>query len=239
MLTIASFLWFDPSQPYNAEYVYSADDVRLMKRMWDRNLTVPHEWVCVTNVPEQFTPADDIRLVPIPEFLVIPNRRFPRVMLFHPDVATMIGERIIAPDMDCVVTGNLDAIVSRKEPLVLWRNPARVPWDRPVGKGMMRTFYNSSLVMVTAGTRKDLWMDWGPGVSRDEQTWISERIGPNAAHWDASDGVYRLAREDTPGSGITGSLPENARLVFFAGSQHKPWRAEIKAQFPWIERFRY
>ena len=239
-ITICSFLWFDPDQEYNAEYVYSADDVRLMKRMWDRNLTVPHEWVCVTNLPEQFTPDDGIRLVPFEKSLLLPNGRFPRVMMFHPDAAALIGDRIIAPDMDCVVTGNLDAIVSRPEPVVLWRNPARVPWSNPpIGsKSYRRDWYNTSLVMVTAGWRPDVWTTFSPEKTRDEQTWISSRMGPNAAYWDQSHGVYRLAREDTPGSGIERDLPENARLVFFAGSRHKPWLPEIQERCPWIAEFR-
>lgn len=240
LLTICSFLWFDPDQEYNEHYIYSADDVRLMKRLWDRNLTVPHEWVCVTNVAEQFTPDDDIRLVPFEGRLLFPGARHPRVMLFHPDAAALIGERIIAPDMDCVVTGNLDAIVSRPEPLVLWRNPARVPWMNPPhdSKSARRTFYNSSLVMLTAGVRPDLWRAWGPEKTRDEQTWISSRIGPECAYWDQSHGVYRIARDDTPGSGITGPLPENARLVFFAGSEHKPWLPAMQERFTWIAEFR-
>lgn len=70
------------------------------------------------------------------------------------------------------------------------------------------------------------------------QKYLAYLVGPKCAYWDEKDGVYRLAREDTPGSGITGELPNNACIVFFVGSEHKPWRADIQEKFPWIANYR-
>lgn len=240
-LTVATYLWDDPAS--RAAYRYTADDVRLLKRMVDRHMTVPHGFVCVTDQPEAFAPSDGIRTVALNRSAHVPGRIFDKLMTFHPEAGVLIGERILALDLDCVVTGGMDPIVERDDDLVLWRNPARQPWGSPAGKGVRRALYNTSMVLIRAGCRPDVWRGFDPTLAPahfdGDQDYISAKIGPDCAFWESSrDGVYRLEREDTPGSGITGPLPDNARIVFFAGSEHKPHLPHIAARFPWIAEHR-
>ena len=240
-LVVAGFLWFDPTYRHNDKYRYTIADVRLLKRMVDRHLTIPHEFVCITDDPDQFA-QDDIRAVEIDRRCWVPGRMFQQLMPFHPKAREWFGDWLMVMDLDCVVTGSLDSVAEKAGDVVLWRNPSRRPWGNPEGRGKLRPLYNGSLMMVRNGARTDIWDMFSPEVSplqfRDSQHYISAVAGADCAYWDDDDGVYRLARDDTPGSGVTGELPANARVVFFAGDQHKPWIKEIQAKYPWIRRFR-
>lgn len=240
MITVVAYLWFDAFSKHNDDYIYTSDDVRLLKRMVDRHLTVPHEFVCVTDQPASFNASDDIRTVPLDPRVRVPGRIFDKLLTFHPEAARIFGgSRILQMDLDCAVTGNMDALVNRDEDLVLWRNPARKPWHRPVGKAAGRAHYNTSMVLLTAGCRPHIWNTFEPQDRGGDQDWVSALVSDLEAYWDESDGVYRLAREDVPGSGIENELPPNARVVFFVGSNHKPWRDDIKAKHPWIAQHRH
>jgi hypothetical protein len=230
VLNIVTYLWGDK---------YSPDDVRLLKRMVDRHLAMPHGFVCVTDNPDGFAESEGVATV---EMLRDGAGRMfcaEKLFSFHPEAGKLLGDRFAVMDLDCAVTGPLDALFDRPEPLVLWRNPSRRPWGNP--RVPSRALYNGSLLLMTAGARADVWTRYVAGEAWDyhgDQDWISAVVGPNCPYWDDADGVYRLAREDTPGSGVTGDLPGNARLVFFVGSEHKPDLPHVRAQHPWIAEHR-
>ncbi|MCK9549126.1 hypothetical protein [Aquamicrobium sp.] len=229
-LSVCAYFWHDD----RSKNRYATDDVRLLQRMVNRHLTVPHEFVVITDRPELFRDDSEIRAVPIDWTTHIPGRCFVKLMTFGPHMKA-VGERVLVMDLDVIVTGNMDAIVDRYEPIVLWRNPTRVPWDNPSKPS--RPYYNTSIVLHRTGTLTDLWMRFNPKrpIVRDDQWWVSGLLGPNVPYWDASHGIYRIAREDTPGSGVQGTLPENARIVFFPGSEGKATDPRVIAANPWIE----
>lgn len=236
MLTVCTYFWRDPAFA-NA---YTADDVRLLQRMVARNITVPHEFAVITDRPALFAEDADIRAVSIDWTTHVQGTCFVRLMNFHPAGASLLGERILQLDLDTVITGNLDAIASRPEPTVLWRNPTRLPWENPVKTG--RSFYNTSVVLHRCGTLSKVWLGFDPRnpTVRDDQWWISKVLGPDMPYFDGEhDGVYRLARTDTPGSGIDGELPAHARIVTFPGSNGKPDRPEVMDANPWILEHRW
>jgi len=240
-LTVATYWWTDPNpSKFNAKYQYTADDVRLLARQVTLNLSVPHEFVVLTDRPEAFADDAGIRAVPLDLTTHIPATEFVKLMTFHPDGRKLIGEKVLQIDLDTVIVGSLDSIVSRTADLVVWRNPSRVPWDNPTRPG--RPYYNGSVILHRCGTLPQMWTRFDasrpPAGVRDTQVWMSNMFGPNLPYWDGNDGIYRLAREDTPGSGVWGTLPENARIVTFPGSEGKPWDARIAAANPWIAEYR-
>lgn len=233
MLTVACYLWSDET---HSGHQYDVEDVLRLKASVAENLSIPYEFVCITDDPGQLE-GTGIRARAL---AMLPNcgRMFasPKLMTFHPDAASLIGGRILAIDLDVVITGNIDAIASRDEPLVLWRNPSRQPWAAP----SRRALYNSSLVLVKAGARGDIWERAAAGEARQfhgDQDWVSALLGPDCPYWDENDGVYRLGRPDTPGSGVGETLPENARIVFFPGDEGKPWLRSVRARAPWLETY--
>lgn len=227
-LVVCAYLWHFPGSRYSAE------DVRQLNRMVKKHLTLPHEFVCITDRPELFDLDSDIRAVQMDTSAHTPGRLFAKLWTFAPEVREIVGKRILQLDLDCLIVGNIDAIVDRDEELVLWRNPARVPWESPTKN---RPLYNTSIVLHTAGSLPHYWGDFDPSrpMVRDDQAWISMLAGMSTPYWDANDGIYRIARDDTPGSGVNGSLPENACIVFAPGSEGKLTAPHIRAANPWIE----
>lgn len=227
MLTVCCLLWHSPGSRYGAE------DVRKLHRMVEKHLTLPHEFVCITDRPEIFGHDAGIRAVQMDTSTHIPGRLFASLCLFSPWAREHVGERILKFDLDVLIVGNIDAICDRDEEIVMWRNPSRLPWDNPVKN---RPPYNASIFMHKTGTMEHIWGDFNPDnpMVRDDQAWMSMLLGMNAPYWDSSDGIYRIARDDTPGSGVNGHLPDNARIVFFPGSEGKPSNPRIAAANPWI-----
>ena len=280
MLSVGTYLWRpDPGSKFKVGYTPA--DVNLLQRMVARHLTVPHQFVCITDADQDagFDPA--VRVVPIDWSTHVPGTCFVRLMTFHPQGREMIGERILQLDLDTVIVGNIDHLVNREEDVVLWRNPTRFPWAdldedgrkahvaksfpmllpflggvdfrqrsiAHVGErgqttfvvNQLRTYYNTSLLFHRCGTRPDIWSRFDPKrpPAKDDQWYLSDLYRMDCPYFDgARDGVYRLARSDTPNSGVDGALPANACVVTFPGSNGKPSDAHILERNPWVREHR-
>lgn len=229
-LTVATYLWRDPSRD-NRGYVCEPEHVRILKAMVERNLMLPHRFVCVTDEE-----VEGVETVPMDWTKHIPGTVFARLMQHNPEWATAnLGERILSLDVDVVITGSLDELAARKEDIVLWRNP-----NFPAPK---RAFYQSSVQLFSAGARPELWADFDPietpkwvnwRFGGAEQAWISERLDWNEAYFDARDGIYGAGRLN--GNGVYTDLPRNARIVSFPGSR-APWQPEVQEKHPWVGEF--
>lgn len=242
-LAVVTYLW-SPDERSNLAAPYTPADVERLRVAVRGNLTLPHEFICVTDRPEIFDDNPHIRAIPLDKTIPMSaGHCVCRLMTFHPEGRKIFGaDTVFQMDLDTLVVGNLDKIAGRQSDVVLWRNPARVPWDRPL---RVRPLYNGSFVLHRTGTVPRVWENYrrlltaDPGSTflKDDQTWISSCFGPITPYWDHIDGIYRLAREDTPGSGVWGTLPEGARLVTFPGSEGKPDNPKVLAANPWIKEF--
>src|SRR3990167_4435048 len=170
MLTICPFLWFDHQSPRKDIYVYDESHVHRLKRMVEKNLTVPHEFICVSD-----RPVAGIKTIPLDYTTFLPGTRFAKLQMFKPH-GTLAGKRLLYLDLDSIVTGSLDPLVQRDENLVLWRNPN---FGQPG-----RAFYNTSIILHTVGTRPEFWTEFDrvktPPMLRQnwggtDQAWISHR----------------------------------------------------------------
>ena len=229
--------WWQPDPGSKFAVRYTPDDVRLLARMVKRHLTVPHEFICITDQIGEFTDDGDggVGVVGIDRTTHVPGTCFVRLMTFHPAMRTLLGAgRVLQLDLDTVIVGNIDHLVAREEDLVLWRNPAL----NPLRPG--RALYNTSILLHKCGTMPELWQAFiNLGKSRipakDDQWYLSDALGPDVPYFDGGrDGVYRIAREDTPGSGVWGELPANACVVTMPGSEGKADNPRIAAANPWI-----
>lgn len=260
MLTIACYFWHpDPGSKFAAPY--TADDVRRLQRMVKRHLTTKHEFAVITDRPHMFDGDKAIRAIPLDKTKHVPGTCYARLMTFHPDGAGIFGERLLQIDLDTLIVGSMDKLVDRDEDLILWRNPARIPWDGPAvydgvslpdGTAVIelagrhvyafnqrRCYYNTSILMHRCGSMPDVWQDFNPErpTAKDDQWYLSNLFGRDCAYFDQGHGVYRLAREDTPGSGVDGKLPDNACIVTFPGSDGKWTDPRIRQANPWIEEY--
>jgi len=238
-LTICTFLWHDDRAKHKEMYEYTPYHVFRTKRGVDKYLTIPHEFVVVTDRPEVFKNNADIRAVKLDKTTFIPGTRFAKLMLWREDIGNIIGERIAYIDLDCVITRSLDPIFNRTEDVVLWRNPSYGIKDR-------RTQYNTSIMLLDAGTRPQLYNKFNPAKhpkelrkvgSGTDQAWISSQLSEtDEACWTSDDGVYSAGtfRDITPG--LKTELPIDARIVFFPG-QGEPELPEIQKIHPWIKDY--
>lgn len=234
MLTVVCMLWHDPQHMRRDSYTYSARHVLGLQQMVARHLTMPHRFVCWTDRPDLFDHHPEVTAVPLDMATHVPGTFYAKLALFRGDIRDTLGERILYLDLDCVVTGSLDDIAGRPEPLVLWRNP--------VAKHPKRSRFNSSMILLSAGCRPDIYETfdplWHPGEIRYkistgmDQAWISHLVPEDAPSWDHADGVYH-ARRPKDDKGVEAVLPDNARIVFFPG-RRVPWMPDMMAAHPWI-----
>jgi hypothetical protein len=244
-LTVCFYLWTDPRgkslKGWN-RYSYDAGDVRIAAAMVGRHLTLPHELVCITDRPEAFDRDQNIRAVPLDMRAFVPGTRFVKLMTYAPETAETVGKYLMVLDLDLVVTGSLDHIASRREDLVLWRNPNHEP-------GTRRARYNTSIVLHRPGTRPELFASFDP--ARDparlrqksggtDQAWISEQVDYEHPHYltPEKDGVYGAGRMKDADPTTCRKLPDNACLVFFPGNR-TPKQQHIQDEFTWISEQRW
>jgi len=94
MLTVWSLCWGDKYPDYA---------VQRLKRTAKENLTIPHQFVCITERDIPFVPVTLKPPTPWPGW-------WGKLGLFKPGVAT---ERNLWLDLDVVITGSLDELVER------------------------------------------------------------------------------------------------------------------------------
>lgn len=244
MLYVCCFLWFDPLSPRRDVYTYDETHVRRLKAQIEPNLSIPHEFICVSD-----RPIAGIKTIPIDWQTHVPGTRFSKLQMFRTS-GPLAGKRLLYLDLDCVVTGSLDPLVDRDEDLVLWRNPN---YGAP-----LRALYNTSMILHNAGTRPLFWHlvannldEWKRKTPEETWAYIQQKTGyggtdqalisyyanpAGEAHWTDADGVYGAGRLGDVVAGAGAVLPDNARIVFTPG-RRTPWTEEFRSKHPWAERF--
>ena len=237
MLAVTTFFWSDPHR--RRDYTFEHEHIRILRNMVDRHLSVPHKFICVSD-----DEIDDIQTVPLDWTKHVDGTCFIRLMQRRPDYGELIeADRVFNLDLDVVIVGNLDDIVSRTEESVWWRNPN---FPSPG-----RAPYQTSIQLFTPGSHSDLWSRFDPletpkWVNRRwggaEQAWVSEYL-PNtclpAPHlgnydgvWDHRDGIHGAGR--LGGVGVQTELPKNAKIISFPGNRMMD-QEEVQERHPWIK----
>lgn len=231
MISIICWKWRCNS-PHRDEF--TAVDVNSFYEMVKKNVTVPYKVICITDDAEGINP--DIKILPIwkaPKVKILDPKKpncFVRLRMFSEEAKELLGERIISIDLDCVITGNIDHLLTREEDFIGWRNPSGIP-------------YQGSLIAHKTGTRKFLWEEFNPKTSPalantkhkgSDQAWISYKLPNNEAVFTpAKDGVYSFKKHIRPNGG---NLPSNACLVFFHG-QPKAHSLGMERGYHWIKNY--
>lgn len=215
MLTIVCWKWKKHRSGFQLPGVapYTAHHVNVLRNMLERHCHIPFRFVCLT---------DDSRNVqcetlPIPTQYAELGGCYRRLWMFSEEARELLGERIAAIDLDCVIVKDCTEIFSRSEDFIINAyNPCR--------KMERDQHYNGGLMMLDAGSRSELWDDFDPiatplmlednrknGVCiGSDQAWIRMRLGKKEARFTNADGIYE-ARQ------IKFGLPKNASIIFFSG----------------------
>lgn len=213
MLSIVTWLW--RQEGYRS--LFGAQHVNILAAMVGRCYPHPHRMICVTDMPEGIDPSveivpawNDFAGVKSPYGLHQPSC-YRRLRAFHPEIGSVFGERFVMLDLDTVIVRDMTPVWNRPEDFVIW------------GETDPRSFYNGSMMLMTAGARSKVWTDFDPETSPQkakaagrfgsDQGWLSYCLGPGEAIWTKDDGVYsyRVHLSGTP------ELPANARIVMFHG----------------------
>lgn len=228
--------------------VYGIEHLRVWRDMVDRHLSLPHEFVCITDQPEQV--PDGVRSVPLWPDLLEYGGCFVRLRAFSEYVGReLIGGRFVSMDLDCAVIGNLDPIFDRPEPLVLYKMPNRVQgsmwmmdpgsypefWD-DLDTGRLTLFLKKSAYGLIKQYIHGPSMRAGFDIGTD-QSWMSYKLTqlPDAKRdrvgfWTHEDGVlnhgHALLKDPrkTPPDDM-------ARLVFFSGPLDP---LDYRNEIPWL-----
>lgn len=230
-LTVVCWKW--TARPgYRSQF--TAEHVNVFARMVARHYQKPHRVVCITDDAEGID--EHIGIIPLwNDYADLPSPHggnnpscYRRLKMFSAEAREFLGERFVSIDLDCVIVGDLSPIFERPEDFVMW------------GDTSPNTFYNGSLVLMTAGARRQVWEMFDPVESPrfsvaskqfgSDQGWIGACLGPDEAKFSKRDGVYSYRIHIRPNRGV---MPHDARLVFFHGQQD-PWGRECQS-IPWIK----
>lgn len=234
MLTVLTFLWNDPDR--QRSYLFNADHVRTLRNMVSRNLSIPHQFVCVTDMA-----VPGVLTAPILWDKHVPGTVFVRLMMRKKSFAEYLVEhshceipsRFLSLDLDMVVVDELKPLITFEDRF--WRNPN---WPAP-----RRAYYQTSVQLFTPGMYSELYDDFDPQTTphwcRDrfggaEQAWASERLAWDLPQWTDRDGIYGAGRIGDWNNGIQTSLPDNARLVSFPGNR-EPSQPDVQRKHPWVK----
>lgn len=231
MLDIVCFKW-RPQLGYRSQF--GPETVNTLRSMLARHYQKPHRLTCITDDPAGIHP--DVRIIPLwNDHAELPSPHggknpacYRRLKLFSAEAKHVIGPRFVALDLDCVITADVSPIFDRTEDFLMYGN------TNP------RTPYNGSLLLMTAGARRQVWERFEPRTSPrqamqarfygSDQAWISYCLGPHEAKFTKRDGIYSF-RNDLQ---RRRDLPADARIVVFHG-KHDPWEESIQRQYPWVK----
>lgn len=242
MLRIVTWKWYDPKYRWNPYYLYTAHHVNRLYRAVRDNLSLPHEFICLTDDPEGIDSG--VRVLPVPTRHAELGGCYRRLWLFSDEARQVIGERIVQIDLDSMVTGDLTPLFDRDDSFVCWCHGYA---DR-----RNRSVYCASLLMMTAGVYEAVWETFDPHKSPEivkdivgtDQAWFTHVLGPDMPTWGRKDGVYSFRRHFNRG-GLDGrnvrlgrmrEPPPDCRAIFFHG-QFDPSLPEIRSTFPWIDHY--
>lgn len=240
-LTVCTFKW--TPGPLSRKR-FRAWHVNRMAAMFRRHLRQPHDFVCVTDDPSGLD--DQVRAVALwPDYAQVPNPHGPRepacyrrLKLYSAEAAELVGERILAIDLDMVLTGDLTPIVDRPEPVVLLATEAA---NIPV---------NGSLQLITPGAAEEVWSSFDPetspklsrrsGCFGSDQGWLAWHLlhgclKDRAGVWRSGPGQPIVFFGEHMRRNSPSRLPDGTRLVSFHG-RGEPW-GQTEQLLPWVQRW--
>lgn len=230
-LNFVCFKWKPPSG-YRSQF--GPATVNTLHRMIARHYPLPFDLICVTDDARGIEPH--IRTVKLwSDHANLPSPHGPgypscyrRLKMFSSEAAALFGPRFVSLDLDVVICSAIAPLFDNELEFKIYGDTA---------KG---TPYNGSLILHTAGTRRQLWERFDPlfsprlGISHkyigSDQAWIAACLGGAEPKFSAADGVYSFRNEIEPKGG---ALPKDARIVIMHGHVD-PWMPLMQARYPWI-----
>lgn len=153
---------------------FGAEHVNRLRSMFERRLRLPHQVYCVTDDPAGIDPR--VSIVPMPRTFAHTPRCRRRMQQFDAVwTRSHFGPRMLAVDLDIVLTDDITALVDRAEPFVgCWIDYAQV--------------FSGSWILMDAGALHGLWEAY-----RDDPDGFPRRVQPKGTPSDQAMLNYWLA----------------------------------------------
>lgn len=189
---------------------FEASHVNVLRSMLDRHLHIPHRLCCVTAESEGID--GDVTIVePPPVIDGFRCRR--RLAQYSEDMRATVGERMLALDLDVVLTDDVTPLFNRPEPLVLWK----------VGYAKV---YSGSVQLMHTGWLDFLWKlyrkdpEWvlsyaspkGNGSDQAMLNWFLNWMEYYPPEWTERDGIYTFFGKGYEKLAHHGVGPQSQRL---------------------------
>jgi len=193
----------------------------------NRNLSIPHEFVCFTDNPEGLLP--EIKTFPIPEVPIpdrVKNSGWRKIALFRDDLP--IEGTCLFMDLDLVVTGSLDDFFTYGEPdqipiihnWVAWHK--KLLRKRPeVGNSSVFRFVANECSFVFKQYLSE--KEWALQNFWPPQTYLTHCIRPKMVYWPETwvrSFKRHCARSFPLNFFLPAIKPHDARIIAFHGRPH-------------------
>jgi hypothetical protein len=199
---------------------YGANYVNTLYSMVERNLTLPHRFICLTDDAQGIRPEVECRSLPAltlaPEWERSPWRK---LSCFAPELRDLDGP-VLFLDLDLVIVDEIDCFFAHSGEFCIIEN-----WTQP-GRGIG----NSSVYRYLAGAHEDVFARFqadAAGVVRtfpNSQTFLSRSV-PALTYWPAS-WCRSFKHECLPGRLLrrlrAAAIPEGAKIIVFHGQPKPP-----------------
>ena len=196
---------------------FGAEYVNRLFKMVEKNLTIPHRFVCFTDNPEGL--SDGIEVRPLPELNDdgLPEKAWKKLGLFTNQLADLEGEALFL-DLDIVIRSNIDCFFEQEGEFFIIKD-----WDFPndiIGNSSVFKFKVNSHQEIIDNFYKE-----GKDIRKrykNEQAFLSHQMYNKGIlkYWDKSWCVsfkrnclqpfplnfFKMAKE-----------PENTKIVVFHG----------------------
>ncbi len=236
---VLCWLWKGP----DSRRQFLPEHVNVLRRMVERNLTIPHIFTCITDLNDFDSRRFDREVQPMPtprsarmlaDLKSPEGDRFPscyrRLWTFSEEAAEGFGNRdvfrhVLTLDVDVVITGSINHLLERTDdfvgvrPLKQWGNANRVAGGMHLLRsGSHVSVWDDFVIDPTEAIQRTREL----GFRGSDQAWISRCLGENCATYGPNDGLYSI-RDLNEGAL---PLPEDACLVQFNGPT-KPWNSSL------------
>ena len=238
MLNILIWLWGAEGPPDKKadHFVFRPEDACRLAEAIRVNLRMEHKVTIISDYPRHRYPSWTEYLSIQEHFGSLRALRgcWLRLKCFAPEMAAILGPRVAWIDADSLITGSLDPLFDRSDPLVLYRSRS-IPGQA----------WNGSVILFSPEQNADIWTEFDParaptlvqelrkglkiGPRGTDQAWFHHMRGPDTPCWTAEDGILHY------GKAAFRELPEHARLVTFPGLA-KPDSIAVRRKSPWVKQ---
>jgi len=200
-LNVVCFLWDGDRWDVEAHKGY--DYVNTLYRSVQRNLSLPHRFICLSNLDKtRFEPGIEVLPLNPPSW----KGCLPKVCMFDPELG--LKGRVFSLDIDVVITGSLDDMASCELPIIV-RSSFIYPH---LLDGDVVGFQISDEMAEKVWTPLKTTPRWVEHVTGGrERFWYREVFGHKMARYQIEyPGQLLSYKNHIQGIGV---LPENARIV--------------------------